>query len=156
MQEQAEQAGVRCFVPMRSVLKDDSYRISETQAYAQEPVIPSLIFMRSTVAYMESLRRDPNSHAAVYCTPGTRYPEAIPDREMELFIFALTRDCTLLESVDPDFKRGDHVRVTGGVLCGAEGYITRVHGTKRFVVVIEGVAAIATGFIPKHFIEKIE
>ncbi len=28
--------------------------------------------------------------------------------------------------------------------------------TKRFIVSIEGVAAVATGYIPKNFIEKID
>ena len=104
---------------------------------------------------MQTVRRDPTGSLSVYCAPGTKEPAAIPDREMELFIFALTRECRLLESIDLDFKRGDRVRITEGVLKGAEGYIARVHGTKRFIVVIEGVAAIATVYIPKHFIEKI-
>ena len=61
-----------------------------------------------------------------------------------------------MESIDQKIVKGDRVKITGGILQGAEGYITRVHGTKRFVVVINGVAAIATGYIPKQFIEKIE
>ena len=61
-----------------------------------------------------------------------------------------------MEALAPDFVKGDKVRIKEGVLKGAEGYITRIHGTKRFVVTIEGIAAIATTFIPKQFIEKIQ
>ncbi len=43
-----------------------------------------------------------------------------------------------------------------GPFKGAEGYIVRVKNTKRFIVSIEGVAAVATGYIPKNFIEKID
>lgn len=34
--------------------------------------------------------------------------------------------------------------------------IARIHGTKRFVVIVKGVAAVATTFIPRCFIEKID
>ncbi len=151
----ARQQNVRFFVPMRPILRDSTYRLSFEKAYKMEPIIPSLIFLRSTEAHMQTIRRDPTGCLSVYCTPGTKDPAVIPDRDMELFIFALTRECRLLESIDLDFKRGDRVRITEGMLKGAEGYIARVHGTKRFIVVIEGVAAVATAFIPKHFIEKI-
>lgn len=153
---QAERKGLRYFIPMRPVSKDAVYQVSGERDCDMEPVVPSLLFLRSSEEYIRDIRRDPNSSLSVYCTPGTKDPAAIPDRDMELFIFALTRRCELLESIDLDFKRGDRVRITDGVLKGAEGYITRVHGTKRFIVVIEGVAAIATAFIPKQFIEKID
>lgn len=34
--------------------------------------------------------------------------------------------------------------------------ISRIHGTKRFVVIVKGVTAVATTFIPSCFIEKID
>ena len=57
--------------------------------------------------------------------------------------------------IPTELVKGDRVRVTEGVFKGAEGYITRVHGTKRFVVVIEGIAAVATSYIPGKFLEKL-
>ncbi|MDE7126665.1 MAG: UpxY family transcription antiterminator [Bacteroidales bacterium] len=148
--------GFTYYVPMRPVMKNDSYGLSEEDAYEEEPVIPSLIFIRSTPGYVESIRKNPESPLGVYCSPGTKNPSVIPDNEMEIFMFVTRTGCRTVESIGLDFIRGDRVRITGGMFCGAEGYITRVHGTRRFVVMIEGVAAIATVYIPRHFIEKIQ
>lgn len=155
IKEQAAKNGLRYYIPMQTVLKTDADNVSSEEAYEEEPIIPSLIFIRSGAEYVQNIRRNPNSHAQVYCYPGTTDPSIIPDRDMEIFIFATSTGCKTLESIDPDFTKGNKVRITGGVLKGAEGYITRVHGTKRFVVMIEGVAAIATAFIPKHLIENL-
>ncbi|MCM1502954.1 MAG: UpxY family transcription antiterminator [Bacteroidales bacterium] len=147
--------GFTYYIPVRPILKHDSYDVISENAYEEEPIVPSLIFIRSTKEYMEQIRRNPDSRISVYCAPGTNLPASIPDREMEIFMFVIRTGCRTLEPIDMNFTKGDRVRVTGGMFDGAEGYITRVHGTRRFVVMIEGVAAIATVYIPRHFIEKI-
>lgn len=157
LREQLERKGLQCYLPIRKVIKSantgDTY--SDTPAVETQPVIPSLMFIRTTETTMKQLRQHPYN-LWVYCLPGTNIPAIIPDREMEVFIFVTTKGCQSLESIDQKIVKGDRVKITGGILQGAEGYITRVHGTKRFVVMIHGVAAIATGYIPKQFIEKIE
>ncbi len=146
--------GFEYYTPMRNVSNKGLYEIDEKPK--QVPVIPSLIFIRATEAFVQSVRKNPTSHAGVYCQPGTSEPAIIRDSDMETFIFVTTRELQTMEAIATDFAKGDRVRITDGILKGAEGYITRVHGTKRFVVTIEGVAAVATTFIPKQFIEKIE
>lgn len=146
-------AGFDHYIPMRSVVSDGLYA---TETEKKVPVIPSLIFVRADDDFVVSVRRNPASHASVYCQPGTSEPAIIRDSEMETFIFVTSRELQTMEALAPDFVKGDKVRIKEGVLKGAEGYITRVHGTKRFVVTIEGIAAIATTFIPKQFIEKIQ
>lgn len=126
----------------------------EAQLTEMKPVIPSLMFIRSSELTMKGLRDGPDK-LWVYCQPSTNVPAVIPDREMEIFIFVTAKECQFLESINQPLVKGDRVRVIGGILQGDEGYITRVHGTKRFVVIIDGVAAIATGYIPKQFLEKI-
>lgn len=147
----AAQDNLRYFVPMRTIVKPDDC----TVARSSEPIIPSLIFIRSQVDRVELIRRNSGYRAGVYCYPGTTTPARIPDREMEIFMFVTATGCKSLEAIDEKLLKGDRVRITAGVFEGAEGYIARIHGTKRFVVAIEGVAAIATVFIPKRFIEKL-
>jgi len=146
-----EQSGYECFVPMQTVERNIGYRT----VAVRRPLIPSLLFVRAAEDYVERMRKDPMNHAGVYCAPGTKEPAVIPDREMKLFIFVTTVGSCNLESVDPALAKGDRVRITGGVFRGAEGYIVRVKNARRFIVSIEGVAAVATGYIPKNFIEKI-
>lgn len=157
LREQLERIGLQYYIPIRKIIKsakpEDSY--SNTPTIEMRPVIPSLVFIRTTETTMKQLRQPPYN-LWVYCLPGTNIPAIIPNREMEVFIFVTTKGCQSLESIDQKIVKGDRVKITGGILQGAEGYIIRVHGTKRFVVVINGVAAVATGYIPKQFIEKIQ
>lgn len=143
--------GLQSYIPMRTVEKIEN----GNTAHIKEPVIPSLIFIRAAQNYIENIRKDPASYAGVYCYPGTTIPAVISDREMEMFIFVTTVGSRNLEAVDISLAKGDRIRVTNGVFKGAEGYITRVHNAKRLIVVIEGVAAIATTYVPKDYVEKI-
>ena len=53
------------------------------------------------------------------------------------------------------FTKGDKVRVIDGVFKGAEGHIVRIKKNHRLCVCITGLCAVATGYIPKAFLEKI-
>jgi len=75
---------------------------------------------------------------------------------METFIWVTKTGCKSLEAYNIELVKGDRVRVIDGIFKGAEGYVCRVHGTKRFVVKINGVAAVATTYIPRGFLEKIQ
>lgn len=152
VKEQLSEEGIEFFIPIRIIQKEKA----ESFEYKEEPIIPSLIFIRSTEAYMRTLREKYALHLGIYRNPGTQKAAIIPDREMEIFMYVLSKGCQQLESVDEKIVQGNHVRIIGGLFKGAEGYITRIHGTKRFVVLIKGVAAVATTFVPRCFIEKID
>ncbi len=121
--------------------------------YREEPLIPNLLFIRTTDNELDCIRRRSNNRSRVYCRPGTRVPAPIPDRDMEIFMFVANKGYRKLEQVEIPIDRGDKVRVTDGIFKGAEGYIRRIHGSRRFVVAIEGVAAVAVTHIPRDFLE---
>lgn len=157
LRDQSDCKGLQCYIPIRKVIKSANSKemYSNTPAVEMQPVIASLMFIRSTETTMNQLRQHPYN-LWVYCLPGTNIPATIPDQEMDVFIFVTTKGCQSLESIDQKIVKGDRGKITGGILQEAKGYTTRVHGSKRFVVVIDGVATIATGYIPKQFLEKIE
>ncbi len=144
--------GIRYFIPIRLAQKEQE----ENFVYKEEPIIPSLIFIRTTKTNLHSIKASCPQNMSIYTHPGTTEAAEIPDDEMEIFMYVITKGCEQLETIDEKLVKGNHVRITGGLFEGAEGYITRVHGTKRFVVMIKGIAAVATTFIPRCFIEKIE
>ncbi len=95
----------------------------------------------------------------VYSDVETKQPRVIPDKEMDSFILVTSvRDMglELLPKDTVECKIGDHVRVIDGVFKGAEGYVKRIQGRKRLIVSIEGIAVVATSYIPRSFLEKIE
>ena len=61
-----------------------------------------------------------------------------------------------VEILNKDLKRGDKVRVIKGPLQGLKGELVRLRGHKRVVIRLEGVASIATSYIPGSFLERIE
>ena len=80
----------------------------------------------------------------------------VPDKQMEDFKFLLDFSPAGIEILNKDLKRGDRVRVIKGPLQGLEGELVRLRGHKRVVIRLEGVASIATSYIPGSFLEKIE
>ena len=53
-------------------------------------------------------------------------------------------------------RRGDKVCIIKGSFAGIEGELIRIKGHKRVVVLLEGVAAVATTYIPASFLERVE
>ncbi len=121
-------------------------------------MIASLLFVKATNGYVAQFENDYHDKLWVYRDPLTHKPSAIPDREMEVFIFVCTAGqqglCYLGED-RPEYHKGDRVRVTEGVFKGAEGYIKRIKKDRRLVVSVRGVAAVATMHIPPEFLETI-
>lgn len=119
-------------------------------------LFPSIVFVRCTLEYVEKIRLNPSSLVAPYTNPGTKEPAQISDKEMQTFMFVLRTGSEYIEAVDEKMVKGDKVRVLDGLFKGAEGYIVRIKGDRRFVVTLEGVAAVATTYIPQRFLEKID
>ena len=112
------------------------------------------------VRFVRELKRLYNDALMFYAEPGTSAPARVKDKEMEMFILVCRTPAEYLKFFDEDFlskcKVGQKVRVTGGIYEGAEGYIKRIKKDRRLLVRIEGVAVVATGFIPPSLLEPVE
>lgn len=89
----------------------------------------------------------------------TDSPLCVPDNQMDSFIAVAghpEEQVIYLAAEAKSLKKGDLVRVTGGLFRGAEGYFIRLKGDRRVVVNIPGVAAVATTFVHPSLIEKIK
>ena len=123
--------------------------------YGEEPLVPNLLFVKASCAYVIGLKQLTQNRGRAYCYPGTAIPAPIDDKTMEMFMFVVKCGGRRLEPVTFPIDKGDRVRVTEGLFKGAEGYIRRVHGTKLLVVAIEGVVAVAVSHIPRQWLERI-
>ena len=65
------------------------------------------------------------------------------------------RDTEDLDTDNPKFYQGDHVKVIDGTFKGAEGYICRIKKNHRLIITVHGVCAVATSYIPQAFLKKI-
>ena len=85
-----------------------------------------------------------------------RHSLIVPYKQMEDFRFLWDFSTNGIEVLNKNLKRGDRVRVIKGPLQGLEGELVRLKGHKRVIIRLEGVASIATSYIPSSFLERIE
>lgn len=124
------------------------------------PVVHNLIFIRSTRKQLDELKERLNLRFPLryIMDRETRLPITIPEKQMKNFIAVSGNYSEQVIYLDPttiSFKKGDRVRITGGVFCGVEGEFVRIKGDRRVVVAIEGLMAVATTFIHPSLIEPI-
>ena len=117
-------------------------------------LIHGMIFIRTDKATSFSLLNDHLLNIVYLKDREGRRSLIIPDKQMEDFILDFSTDG--VEVLNKDLKRGDRVRVIKGPLLGLEGELVRLKGHKRVVIRLDGVASIATSYIPSSFLEKIE
>lgn len=122
------------------------------------PAIQNLIFVRSTFDALEQYHDTTQLPVRYLMDRANGTPICIPDRQMNSFIAVAghpDEQVIYLENDASTLKKGDLVRITGGIFTGAEGYFVRLKGDRRVVVSISGVAAVATTFIHPSLVEKI-
>lgn len=142
------------FLPMK-------YRIvmrGERKIKELVPAIHNLIFVNINQAALKEYKATTTLPIRYIMNRETREPIVIPDYQMRNFIAVagnLKEQIVYLEPNVSNFKKGDKVRITGGVFEGTEGYFMRIKGDRRVVVCINGLAAVATTFIHPSLVEKI-
>ena len=134
--------------------------------YERKPVVNSLIFVKATAPQIKEVAQRLKDDAPgdkllgfIYKKADFKEYAAIPDSQMASFRLVTESGLSGLDFFANDeitrYKTGDRVRVTGGPLKGAEGYIKRIKKDNRLLVCIEGVIAVATSYIPNELLEKV-
>lgn len=150
-----DEENMEYYVPMRTV---ETFKDGQ-KVYEKKQLIASLLFIRCSTTYFTALRERYGDSFYVYSDRETKRPRRIPDHEMNSFILVTSiedKGMELLPEGTVEYQVGDHVRVVDGVFKGAEGYVKRIQGRKRLIVSIEGIAVVATSYIPRSFLESIE
>lgn len=143
------------YVPMRTV---ELFKNGE-KTYEKRQLIASLLFLRCTSSYFDGLKERFGDSFYVYADRETKKPRRIPEHEMNSFMLVTSvedKGMELLPQGECNYTIGDHVKVVEGLFKGAEGYIKRIQGRKRLIVSIEGIAVVATSYIPRSYLEIIE
>ena len=154
-----DKKGVECFVPMKETLVE---RRNGTKSRQMVPAIHNLIFVHTTKETIKTLKQGVN-FLQYHTRPlnGKNVPIIVPDTQMQQFI-AITNagndSITYLRPEEVDIKKGTKVRVHGGVFDGTEGFFVKVQGkrSRRVVMLIEGITAVALTEISTDFIEIID
>ncbi len=128
------------------------------------PAIPNLCFVHTTDDQVFHIIDNLEGHQSLcqyltpYIDPITQRIMTVPTEQMERFISAFNIMGDRAIWIDPqtaNYRKGDRVRIVGGNFKDIEGHIVRCYGQQRVAVVLEGIAAIATAYVPTPLLEKI-
>ena len=152
---QAEGAGFDTYQAVKTVASSGTGQTKGKEV----PLIPTLLFIKSTPAFIEDLRRERFDHTLVYGDKPGGKPAPIDNAQMETFILVTSPKGGCEVEYIPDgaeqFRKGDPVRVTEGFYKGATGVVRRIKKDRKLLVAVEGVAIVAISNIPVQFLEKL-
>ena len=153
---QLQESGVEHFVPMctKKIVKEGK------TVSVVAPAVTNLCFVRTTKAYLDDLftRMGESRYVHFIWDKSTRKPIIVSDKAMSDFIQicrVLNDDTLYLKDITTKLQEGQHVRVTDGPFKGVEGTILRIKRSRRVVVELPGLLAVATNYIDPRFLEAI-
>lgn len=156
VKEYLDEKKIECFIPMHYQEKLQG----EIKVKQLVPVIHNLLFVRTDKKQIDILKADsPVSTLIRYLmNPVTHLPVIIPEKQMQDFIAVAgtTEEQVLyLSTSEVSMKKGDRVRITGGIWEGVEGRFIRVKRGMRVVVEIEGIMAVATASLHPSLVQRL-
>ena len=161
---------IECYAPMRykQITKHGKKHI------ITEPLIPSFIFVYLSQEEVDAMLHDKNVNSIEsrpllsYYYDHTSYRQDNPNRNPPLIIpnEAMDNFIKLTSIKNPhiipvtseniQYKLGDHVIVTEGDFEGIQGKVARIAGQQRVIVELFSGCLVATAYIPKEAMEKID
>lgn len=153
-----EGAGIRTFCPMAPT----DTTLQGKKVIVERPLIPNTIFAFARFRVLNSIK---NIHPFItysYKKMDGKYKILrVPTREMELFIDSaqkMKEDITYFHPEDIELKKGDKVRIIGGIFDGQEGTLLKAKGRAKrmFLINFELLGALGTHIEPEYiqFIKK--
>lgn len=126
-----------------------------------QPVIHNLVFVKTSRMILDALKADIEGSIPIryIYNKATRTPITISEKEMRQFIAVsrtLDEELIYVTLTDCKLKRGERIKVVGGIFEGVEGEVVRIKNDRRVLVSINGVIAVATAFIHPSLLQKIE
>ena len=133
----------------------------------EESRLPNIFFARSTEHKLKTFVYDNVNlpHLRFYYRrfgvgpDARREPLIVPDAQMnslKIICGHAEADNILLPPDDHHFEKGDTVIVTGGDFQGVIGKVARYCGQLRVAVIIDGLLTIATAYVPRGYLKKVE
>lgn len=159
VRKKLDQLNVETFIPMRYEIKNSKGKKIRTLV----PAIHDLIFVRATKSFLEDFKS--SSEFILYFmtekADGRRRITVVPDYQMNEFIKVAKRteeDILYFRPDEIQLEKGERVRVHGGAFDMVEGVLLKVKGkrSKRVVIKIPGVTAIAASYIEPDLIEILK
>ena len=124
------------------------------------PAITGLVFVHTTRETLDSYIRSFGEDRPVnyYWDRTSNRPLTVPDKDMENFIAVastLDEDLIYLTEISDKLREGQKVIVKEGPFKGVEGKVVRIRKSRRIMVEIPGMLAVASTYVEMGNVEII-
>lgn len=157
IKEQLDTQEIENFIPMQYEEKERNGRKTRLLV----PVIHNLVFVHTSKDQLDELKSENTfSYCIRYMMDNFSHtPIVVPEKQMNDFIAVAgspDEQIMYLDPSEPKFKKGDRVRIVGGIWEGVEGTFLRIKRGLRVVIAIEGIMAVATASLHPSLVEVIK
>ena len=161
VQDRLNESGIRTFVPMmwrRCPVKPGM--TSGNPSRRLVPAVGNLCFAYSTRAELEDFIRGYGDTSPVhfYWDRTANKPLTVPEKAMNDFIAVsstLDEDLIYITEITSKLREGQTVKVKEGPFKGVEGKVVRIRKSRRILVELPGMLAVATTYIQPEYLEII-
>ena len=149
IKEKLDTMGVRSFVPM-------IWRTGQVDGKTEKKLVPAvanLCFVYWTRTELESFIRSfgENSPVHFYWDRIAGMPMIVAEKAMEDFIRVagtMDEDLIYLTEISSKLRDGQKVKLISGPFAGVEGHVVRIRKSRRIMVEIPGMLAVASAYLP--------
>ena len=158
VQDKLNSLGVKTFVPMMWVNKE----INGKRRKELVPAVQNLCFTfwsRNKIREFIDLNGGDTCPAHFYWDRTKHAPMEIPQKAMEDFIRVaseIDKDIVFLPKVADKFREGQKVTILDGPFKGVTGKVVRVRKSRRVLVELPGLLAVATTYIEPSLLKPAE
>lgn len=161
VQDRLNESGIRTFVPMmwrRCPVKPGMTTGNPSRRLV--PAVGNLCFVYSTRAELEDFIRGYGETSPVhfYWDRTANKPLTVPEKAMNDFIAVsstLDEDLIYITEITSKLREGQTVKVKEGPFKGVEGKVVRIRKSRRILVELPGMLAVATTYIQPEYLEII-
>lgn len=157
VQERLNKLEIRSFVPMMTVREEEGGKIFRRQV----PAVGNLIFVQASRKDIEEYMLSEGDRRMTHFIwdKVTRQPIVIPEKQIEDFIRISTEssdDAIYLSKVSEKLRGGMKVKVRRGPFVGVTGTVVRLRKSRRILVELPGVLAVASAYVPIEDLEVLD
>lgn len=155
-QKSLQEASFETFVPMKKKKFE-----KEGKEYTKiVPAVSNLCFVNSEKGALDAFlnNQGPDNIARYIWDRATGNPAIVPQKAMESFIkvcSVMSDDVLYINEISPKLQAGTKVRVLEGPFKGVEGTVARIKRSRRVVVELPGMLAVATTYVEPQSLELI-
>ena len=125
------------------------------------PTVHNLVFIRSSRERIDRIKDEMGMTLPIryIMDRESRQPIVVPTSQMRSFMAvagSYDQQLVYLEPSAVAFRKGQRVRVTGGIFAGVQGEFIREKDDRRVMVSTQGVMAVATTYIHPSLSEPLD